>query len=55
VEEKEDSSDVPLLGAILPATKDLKIDWRLSGKVSPVSNQGKTCNSCYAFAAIADI
>ena len=47
--------DMPHLGAIIRLPTKRSNDWRKSGVVSKVKNQGKTCNSCYAFVAVADI
>lgn len=44
-----------MLGAINIIKTNRNIDWRTSGKVSGVKNQGSACNSCYAFVATADI
>ena len=44
-----------MIGAIVSLGPKSSIDWRKSGKVSRVKNQGKTCNACYAFVAVADI
>lgn len=48
-------SVVPMIGAIYKLSAQTSIDWRNSGKVSRVRNQGSGCNSCYAFLAVADI
>ena len=49
------SQEKPMIGAIVSLAPKSSIDWRKSGKVSRVKNQGKTCNACYAFVAVADI
>jgi C1A family cysteine protease len=46
---------LPTIGAIVSQRKKRSIDWRSKGKVSGVKNQGRVCNSCYAFVAVADI
>lgn len=55
IQDAQDQPEIPHLGAILSTSTVINVDWRSKGKVSTVSNQGRTCNSCYAFAAIADI
>lgn len=37
---------------VITGTPQNDIDWRSSGKVSAVKNQG-SCGGCYAFSAIA--
>ena len=49
------NDEVPMIGAITQESSKKSVDWRKRGMVSKVKNQGKSCDACYAFVAVADI